>query len=138
MRMPHIFAPGRFTLRPHHVALWTDAVAGDANEAARIGGVLPSIALLLCFNGAGASIDDIMATLDTKPERVLFGEIELEIDRPLRAGLTYSIDTAIVGSEHKHGRKTGPFDKVTLRYALSEGDRRAATVTQTWIISRDA
>src|SRR3546814_1127361 len=52
MRMPHIFAPGRFTLRPHHVALWTDAVAGDANEAARIGGVLPSIALLLCFNGA--------------------------------------------------------------------------------------
>src|SRR3546814_9357904 len=79
-----------------------------------------------------------MAILDTKPERVLFGEIELEIDRPLRAGLTYSIDTAIVGSEHKHGRKTGPFDKVTLRYALSEGDRRAATVTQTWIISRDA
>src|SRR3546814_19675214 len=79
-----------------------------------------------------------MAILDTKPERVLFGEIELEIDRPLRAGLTYSIDTAIVGSEHKHGRKTGPFDKVTLRYALSEGDRRAATVTPTWIISRDA
>src|SRR3546814_18986084 len=121
MRIPHILAPGRFTLRPHHVALWTDAVAGDANEAARIGGVLPSIALLLCFNGAGASIDDIMAILDTKPERVLFGEIELEIDRPLRAGRTYSIDPALVRSENKHGRHAGPVGKVKSRKGGGEG-----------------
>lgn len=127
----HTFPSGNFTLQPHHAALWADAV-----QAGEIDGVLPSIALLVCFRGAGASISDIMDVLETEPADVLFGEIGLEIDTPFAIGRNYSIETSIVGSERKHGAKLGTFDRVTLRYSLLDSDQRAAEVTQVWMVSR--
>ncbi len=131
MTAAHTFPAGHFVLHPHHVELWTSAVSDEP-----VAGVLPSIALLICFRGAGASIGDIMQVLRTDPGNVLFGEIALEFDSPFRAGAAYTVETSIIGSERKHGRSLGTFDKVTLRYTLLEADRRIAEVTQIWMVSR--
>lgn len=126
------FPRGEFALQDHHVALWSEAMATPPAH-----GVSPSIALLLCFRGAGMSISGIIAELDTTPRDVLFGEISIDLDGAFRPGRTYSIETEITGIERKHGRSIGAFDKVTLRYTLFDGACRAAIVTQTWIVSRD-
>lgn len=99
-------------------------------------GVTPSIALLVCFRGAGVSIDEIMEVLETEPRNVLFGEIEIDLAAAFEVDRSYSISTEIVGIRRKSGRTLGAFDNVALRYTVCDGADRVAIVDQTWIVAR--
>lgn len=120
-------------LQFHHIALWAQSVNADKNP-----GILPSIAVLVAFRGAGASISDLMAHLETEPKNVLFGELAIDIVHPFKAEKLYTIKTRMVNSERKFGKKSGAFDRVALSYRISSPEEglNIALVTQTWIVGR--
>lgn len=128
-----IFPDGHFELLPHHVWLWTDAVLGVQEH-----GALPSVACLIALNGAGISIQGLMDHLETPPQDVLFGEIAIDLDRPLATNITYRITTRITAVERKQGRRIPAFDRVTIVQELMDitTDARIAAVKQIWIVSR--
>ena len=132
VRPAHTFPEGYFTLEPHHVVLWSNTVG-----AQKIEGVIPSVAIMMAFRGAGASIAEIMEHLNTDAKRVLFGEIAIDILKPIKLGVRYCVKTWIIDSERKLGRKYGVFDRVRLCYAISgTANLEVATVKQSWIIGR--
>lgn len=130
---PHNFDDGSFCLQFHHIALWAQSVNAD-----KIPGLLPSIAVLVAFRGAGASISDIMDHLGTAAQHVLFGELAIDILHPFEHNKLYHVKTQIMSSERKVGRKSGDFDRVKLSYSISDSDKtqKTAVVTQTWIVAR--
>jgi hypothetical protein len=96
------------------------------------------VACLIALNGAGISIQGLMDHLETPPQDVLFGEIAIDLDRPLATNITYRVTTRITEVERKQGRRIPAFDRVTIIQELIDitTDARIAAVNQIWIVSR--
>lgn len=80
------------------------------------------------FALCGASADD----------GPMMGETDLELRRPLATGHAYAVTAAIVGFERKAGRRTGPFDIVTLQVEIADAVGPAAVLRQSIILPRAA
>ena len=78
------------------------------------------------FALCGASADD----------GPMMGETDLDLRRPLQTGRDYAVTAEIVGFEHKAGRRTGPFDIVTLQVVIADPDGPAAVLRQSIILPR--
>jgi hypothetical protein len=130
--MLHQFPRGYFTLSHHHAWLWADAVKSDPKLMPH-----PGLAILVAFRGAGTTIAEVMAHIETTPQHVQFGELDIAFEKPLRIGSRYSVDLAILLSERKTGRSMGVFDLVTLRYAIIErGGDLCTELVQRWVVAR--
>jgi hypothetical protein len=131
----HRFPGGRYRVPAHEAWLWADAVAATPRPDV----VHPGMAYLVGLHGGGASISDIMALLDADQDSgVLFGELELEFQAPLRPEVDYLIDGEIVAVDRKQGRRAGTFDRVRFVHQIRETDTAdpMVTVEHVWIFPR--
>lgn len=118
---------GTCTLAPWEAWLWSDA-AGSKE--------LPISAAYLIVTRAGPTITELMAMLDTKADGVLFGNLDIDLEQPLRTGTEYTVMSTFRSVERRIGRRTGPFDLVRLVHTLSTVEGPAAEIGQTWIVPR--
>jgi len=124
-----------YELPEYEAWLWADAAGFDP----RAEHAHPGIAYMVGLHGGGASIQDILNLLGADADSgVLFGEIELEFERPLEGGVTYEVDGEITAVERKTGRRAGTFDRVTFEHRVrTRPDGEAvATIGHTWIFPR--
>lgn len=131
--MIHRFPSGRFTLERHHAWLWADAVQSVHKTTPH-----PGVAIMIAFRGCGASIQQVMDHLNTDPQNVLFGELDLVFVAPLRTETTYIVDLGISTIDHKKGGRIGNFDLVTLNYVIQDAQANicCTELTQKWVVMR--
>lgn len=135
----HRFPGGTYRLPAYETWLWADAVGATPDPDA----AHPGMAYVVGLLGAGASIQDIFGLLGADANSgVLFGRIEMAFLSPLVPDREYRVDGEVLTVERKHGKRTGPFDRVTFRhhiYATGHDDGQpVAVVTHTWIFPRGA
>jgi hypothetical protein len=131
----HKFPGGRVTAHGHLGWLWADA----AHAEQRPGVLHPSYALMLGYEGVGATIDQILEVVDSHGESgTVAGGARLDISHPLRPDAVYDVTAEITGMERKEGRKMGPFDRFTFAIALTDAEtgELAITVTHYWMVPR--
>jgi hypothetical protein len=130
----HRFTGGTYRLEAHVAWLWGDA-ALDRPEPPR---AHPSLAYVMAMRGC-IDISELFRLLGTDSEAgVLFGECELAFEQPLAVGCEYELEGEILSVERKHGRRSGPFDRVRFQVRVHEapGGRSVCTNTNTWMIPR--
>jgi hypothetical protein len=64
----------------------------------------------------------------------MLGGIEFELTRPIEVDRAYRATGAILGVERKTGRRTGAFDLMRMRVALSDEQGEAAAATTTYVL----
>ena len=131
----HRFPGGTYTLPEYVSWLWADAALAEPDpEIAH-----PSLGYFVAMQGIGVSIDDIFALMGaTADSGVVFGETELEFERPVAPGVPYDVEAEIAGIERKSGKRAGVFDKLTFVVRVREqaSGEPVVTNTNTWIFPR--
>lgn len=128
--------PGGMVKLPSYMAwLWADATLAKPDP----GVAHPSLGYVVAMDGMGISIQDIFDLLDAEPDSgVMFGEISLEFEAPLRVGGTYRVEGGIVEVERKSGRRAGVFDRLVFALRVLDPESGALVVANhnTWIFPR--
>lgn len=112
-------------------------ILGAAPDGAGI--AHPLFGFIGAMRGMGLDWDAFFAlcgaSMDDGP---MMGETDLDLRRPLETGHDYDVTAAIVGFESKSGRRTGPFDVVTVEVIIADKDGPAVVLRQSLIIRRPA
>lgn len=128
------FPGGFFRIEGYEHQLGCDAVL-----APRLGdgAAHPIFAYLAGIRGMGMSLDELFDLVGSSAEEgVMFGELEVELLRPLRVGTTYQVRGEITDVRRKEGRQAGVFDIVSFRLELLEDGEAAAVSTNAYIFPR--
>ncbi|WP_053227292.1 hypothetical protein [Solirubrobacter soli] len=126
-------APGTFVLTEDKRRRFAGAVLGDPDAD-------PSVDALWIFtsglHGMGMDLTEVFASVGCSmvDDGPMLGGIEFELTRPIEVGRTYIATGAILGVERKTGRRTGAFDLMRMRVALSDDAGEAAAATTTYIL----
>ncbi|WP_293855056.1 hypothetical protein [uncultured Alsobacter sp.] len=109
------------------------SAAGPAGEAHPLFGFIGAMrGMGIDWHGffalCGASADD----------GPMMGETDLDLRRPLATGQAYAVTATIVGFVRKEGRRTGPFDVVTLQVDIADESGPVAVLRQSIILPRAA
>lgn len=131
------FPGGTYTITPWRAWLTNDVVlAPKGGEHAH-----PVLVFIAATSAMGISWDGLFdwfgASADDGP---MFGDCDIEINRPLLVGGEYRIDGFISGAERKHGRRAGVFDLVRYQLELRDraGDEPAAVCRNSIVLPRRA
>lgn len=101
------------------------------------GGAHPLFGFIGAMRGMGIDWHGFFALCGASADDgPMMGETDLDLRRPLRTGHDYTVTAEIVGFEHKEGRRTGPFDVVTLQVAIADAEGPAAVLRQSIILPR--
>ena len=104
-------------------------------HAARCGLIIAPPTFAITFRDEGADTNALLRELGTDISRVLHGEQEFEIHRPLQPGQTYLCRAKVVDIYEKTG-KSGPMAFVVRETAITDRDNevvatmRAVTVVR--------
>ena len=125
--------PGTFVLTEDKRRRFAGAVLGDP-------GADPSVDALWIFtsglHGMGMDLTEVFASVGCSmtEDGPMLGAIEFELTRPIEVGKPYAATGAILGVERKTGRRTGAFDLMRMRVALSDEAGEAAAATTTYLL----
>jgi hypothetical protein len=76
----------------------------------------PVWALVGSITGMGETMERLTAAAEPRPEdRILFGETELDMTTPLKAGERYRVDGEVEDLSRRVGRRAGVMDRLTVR-----------------------
>lgn len=131
----HRFPGGTYTIQPYEHWLLADAILAPPTLS---GAAHPLFAYWVAMRGMGLTIQELFELGRAEgPDRVMFGEVDVEFVRTLRVGETYRVDGAITAVVRRHGRRAGIFDLVSFRLEVKEpGPRVAAVCTNSWVFMR--
>jgi hypothetical protein len=124
---------GTFTLTADARRGFAAAVLGDP-------GADPSVDALWIFtsglHGMGMDLTEVFASVGCSmiEDGPMLGAIEFELTRPVAVGRPYAAGGRIVSVERKTGRRTGVFDLLRIRVALSDEHGEAAAATTTYVL----
>ncbi|WP_199543313.1 hypothetical protein [Prauserella sp. PE36] len=128
---------GTYTIEPY-----VDWLLNDVVESPRDGKVAhPLFAYISVAVGKGVSWDEVFAICGaTAADGPMFGEHETVLERPLEVGESFSVSGEFVSAERKRGKRTGVFDIVGFRLALTDaaGELAASTYNSIVFPRRDA
>lgn len=128
---------GSFTIQPYEHWLFTDVVLSPPLPP---GVAHPIYAYRVAMAGMGLSIDEMFQLGQAAgPDKVMFGETDMEVRRPLLVGETYAVRGGITGVERHTGRRAGIFDLITFRLEVVTGQGEVAAVcTNSLVFMRGA
>jgi hypothetical protein len=124
---------GTFTLTADARRRFAGAVLGDPDAD-------PSVDALWIFtsglHGMGMDLTEVFASAGCSmvEDGPMLGGIDFELTRPIEVDRAYRATGAILGIERKTGRRTGAFDLMRMRVALSDEQGEAAAATTTYIL----
>lgn len=98
----------------------------------------PAWALVGGLRDMGVPFDELFRLAEARPEDgIFYGEVTIEAQQPLRAGVDYDVEGVILDLVRRQGARLGTFDLLTfeLRLAPRQGEP-AATVTSTFVFGR--
>lgn len=122
-------ASGSFEVLAHMARFWAEANDFPVDP----GRVHPSFVAFLALDGLDATIGEILGAVGTSPEAGgIAGGLGLELIAPVEIGATYLVEAEITEIDHKEGRQTGPFDRVTTMFTMRRGTD-SALVARSWI-----
>jgi hypothetical protein len=128
-------APGEFTIsREEAESLAGALLASDpVNDTAH-----PIWAYIATQRGIGISIAGLCELADFDvADGPMLGSVDIEYGAPVRIGVAHRVTGEVVGLERKVGRKTGTFDILTYRLAMTApGGETVARCTNTFILPR--
>lgn len=117
---------GSFTIQPYEHWLFTDVVLSPALPP---GVAHPIYAYRVAMAGMGLSIEDMFSLgMAAGPDKVMFGETDMEVRQPLLVGETYAVRGSVTGVERHAGRRAGVFDLITFRLEVVSGEGDVAAV----------
>jgi hypothetical protein len=124
---------GTFVLTADARRAFADAVLGDPEAD-------PSVDALWIFTsglrGMGVDLVEVFASAGCSmtEDGPMLGGIEFELSRPIEVDRPYAATGRILSVERKTGRRTGTFDLMRLRVALSDAAGEAAAATTTYVL----
>jgi hypothetical protein len=124
---------GTFTLTAETRRRFAEAVLGDPEAD-------PSIDALWIFTSGlpGMGIDLVgvfaMAGCSMVEDGPMLGGTEFELHRPIEVGHPYAASGEILDVVRKTGRRSGTFDLLRVRVALSDAAGEAAAATTTYVL----
>jgi hypothetical protein len=124
---------GTFTLTADARRRFAAAVLGDPDAD-------PSVDALWIFTsglqGMGLNLTEVFATVGCSmtEDGPMLGGVEFELTRPIEVDRPYAATGAILSVDRKTGRKTGAFDLMRMRVALSDDQGEAAAATTRYIL----
>jgi hypothetical protein len=124
---------GTFVLTAETRRAFADAVLGDPDAD-------PSVDALWIFTsglpGMGVDLVEVFASVGCSmtEDGPMLGGTELELNRPIEVDRPYRATGTILGVERKTGRRTGTFDLMRVRVALSDDAGEAAAATTTYVL----
>jgi hypothetical protein len=97
-----------------------------------------SIWFVVCsLRGMGVSVNQLCELAQAGPnDTLLYGEVAIEQELPLRVGASYRIDAVITDVGRSTLRDGSTLDKVTVLVELSCNDVRHGTVASTYLFKR--
>jgi hypothetical protein len=126
-----IIASGSFEVHAHMARFWAEVNDLPFDYASEIH---PSFVPFLALDGLGATIEEILGAVGTSPEAGgVAGGLGLELIAPVEIGETYSVECEITEIDHKDGRQSGPFDRVTTMFTMSRSTD-SEVVARSWIL----
>lgn len=130
------FPGGSYTIEPYKHWLMADATLDPQPQ--RTGIADPIWVYFAAMGGMGLSIGELFALVGARSEDgPVFGEVEIEVRRPLLIGATYQVRGSITSIIRKEGRRAGIFDIVTFRLEVSgEDDEVAGVCTNSFVFPR--
>jgi hypothetical protein len=121
--------PGTFTLTSERNARFAESVLADP-------GADPTVNALWILSASEAPELLALAGCDIVNDGPMLGGIAMEVHRPLQLDRTYATRKRIVALTRKHGRRTGTFDLLKVRAALSDDEGDVAAVLTTYVLPR--
>lgn len=115
-------------------AIATRALRAEINEQE----FAHTIWFIVCsLRGMGISVNELCDLAHAGPhDTLLYGEVTIEQELPLRVGGSYRVDAAITDVDRSTLRDGSTLDKVTVFVELSGADARYGTVTSTYLFKR--
>lgn len=135
MRLADTELPGStFVVAPEDDRRYAEVVAGRAEDDESAN---PLWAFIAALTGTGLDITGLfaLADCDVAQDGPMLGACDLEYARPLEVERPYRVEAVIAGLERKHGR-SGAFDLMRVRAALSDEAGEVATCLTTYVIPR--
>jgi hypothetical protein len=97
----------------------------------------PVAAFILANRGIGISLADLFTLFGSDiNDGPLLAESGIELHRPLAEDAEYQVRGEITAVERRQSRRIGPFDRITCRFDVYQGDELAATVTNVFAVPR--
>lgn len=131
----HRLPGGTFRVEGYEREVSHAAVGAPAIDGALLH---PVWIVLGALRGMGTTLGEVLSHVDASEHGTLFGEATFDQLRPLEADVDYRVEGAIEDVVRRQGRRAGPFDVVTLRFAISDADGDVAVATQAFIVPRAA
>jgi hypothetical protein len=128
-----VLPAGTFVLTADARRRFADAVLGDPAAD-------PSIDALWIFTsglrGMGVDLSEVFAAAGCSmtEDGPMLGGIEFELHRPIEVDRPYTATGEVLAVERKTGRRTGAFDLMRMRVALSDAAGEAAAATTTYVL----
>jgi hypothetical protein len=122
------------TIFDYENTIATRALRGDANERE----FAHPIWFVVCsLRGMGISVDELCDLAHAGPhDTLLYGEVTIEQELPLRVGDSYRVDAAITDVGRSTMRDGSTLDKVTVLVELLHDGTRHGTVASTYLFKR--
>ncbi|HET6506998.1 MAG TPA: hypothetical protein VFG42_09425 [Baekduia sp.] len=128
--------PGTFTITPEENRRLAGVLGADPEDTT----AHPLWAYVATQRGIGIGVADLCALADFDvADGPMLGSVDMELRAPLAVGVEYRVTGEVLSIVRKEGRKTGPFDIMTYRERLLDGDgAEVVSTTNTFILPRRA
>lgn len=126
---------GTFTLTADRRRRFAEAVLGDPAADASVDALW---IFTSGFGGLGIDLTEVFALAGCSmvEDGPMLGGCTFELHRPIEVDRPYRASGEILGVERKTGRRTGAFDLLHVRVALSDDGGEAAAATATYVLPR--
>lgn len=132
----HRFPGGTVTVEPYEAWLGHDAMRSPSLGTHTLD---PLWILVVGLRGMGTDIAGVIELAGAGPDDgVLFGELGLRQDAPLRPGVQYDVQGGIVDVVRREGRRAGVFDTLAFELELYEAGTTVAAVSSSFLFPRGA
>jgi hypothetical protein len=126
--------PGGSIDIPRHESFITDHAVRDRHDADLAHPVWFIVASLRCM---GISVDDLCHLAHADPaDTLLYGEVSIDIEHPLRVGGSYETSAEIVEVGRSTMRNGTLLDRVVILVTVVDSDARRGSVRATYLFKR--
>lgn len=125
---------GEVAIHDYENAIAARALRSEVNDREHA----HSIWFIVCsLRGMGVSVNELCDMAQAGPhDTLLYGEVSIEQDLPLRVGTSYRVSAVITDVGRSALRDGSTLDKVTVLTEVSHGDVRHGAVVSTYLFKR--